>query len=273
MTGDWVLVDQSCNGIKRRQWSSNNGEPYYQFWRTLTNEERWACPKQTVTPRRTQLIKIMQEYLLDMGYYLGKTGADGIAGTNTCKAAYVEQFKQGICGKDVLQPSFFEAMGFTKAEVADAMTYVSGVCRGYYTNEYACANPNPPKEPVKPPVTPPAQPPACAGPTLPANMAWCSGQPAGATLLTKAVSVPACAGWTKEVWKTTDGAQHIKFNNATKKLTKWACAKAAPITTPPDVQPGTEKAGWAWWLAGGIILAAAGTFYFNKPRGGKGRRR
>jgi peptidoglycan hydrolase-like protein with peptidoglycan-binding domain len=273
MTADWVLVDSSCNGIKRRQWSSNNGEPYFQFWRTLTNEERWACPKQTVTPRRTQLIKLMQESLLDMGYAIGK--ADGIAGPKTCQAAYVEQFKQGNCGKDVLQEQFFESLGFSKAEIKDAMTYVSGVCRGNYTNAYACANPEPPKppkpDPVKPPVTPPA--PTCAGPTLPAGMAWCSGQPAGSTLYAKATAVANCTGWTRETWTTKDGAQHVKFYNAAKKLTKWACAKSVPTPIgPDDVQPATEKAGWAWWVAAGLAVVGIGVFAFNK-QGGKGKRR
>jgi hypothetical protein len=152
-TGDWLLVDQSANGIKRKQFSDNVGAAYYQFWRTLTNEERWACPKTTaLTSRKKYLIKIMQEALLDLGYSIGK--ADGLAGKNTCHAAYTEQGKIGICGEDLLQQRLFQRLGFSNAEVAEAWKEISGVCRGEYTSAYACVPAGTPPTPAKPPVTP-----------------------------------------------------------------------------------------------------------------------
>jgi hypothetical protein len=292
IVNDWIIVDQSANGIKRRQWSSNNGEAYYQFWRTLANEERWACPKQTVTPRRTQLIKLMQEVLIDLDYDLGKYGADGKPGEMTCRAAMYEQHRLGMCGEQLLQKGFFESLGFSSKEVQDAWNEISGVCRGYYSGQYDCKSPTPPPEPPlvpveptpPPPVPPKPQPPkpstpTCSGPTLPSGMAWCSGQPAGATLVVKAVSLSSCAGWTKEVWETPDGARHAKFYNATAKSTKWACAKNAPIpTTPPSTPPPPasvvdKKAGWVWWAAGAVLLLGGAAIYSQNKGGSPSRAR
>jgi hypothetical protein len=154
VTGDWLLVDQSANGIKRKQYSDNVGAAYYQFWRTLTNEERWACPKTTaLTSRKKYLIKIMQEALLDLGYSIGK--ADGLAGKNTCTAAYTEQGKLGICGEDLLQQRLFQRLGFSAKEVTEAWKEISGVCRGEYSSAFACVPAGTPPVPAKPPVTPP----------------------------------------------------------------------------------------------------------------------
>jgi hypothetical protein len=288
IVNDWIIVDQSCNGVKRRQWSSNNGEAYYQFWRTLTNEERWACPKQTVTPRRTQLIKLMQEVLIDLDYDLGKYGADGKPGEMTCKAAMYEQHRLGMCGQQLLQKGFFESLGFSSKEVQDAWNEISGICRGYYTGQYDCKSPTPPPEPPLVPVTPPpppdvppkpqpVKPATCSAPALPSGMAWCSGQPAGATMIAKAQAVTSCAGWTKEVWQTADKAQHVKFYNAAAKSTKWACAKNAPAPIPDDKKKDepikTEKAGWIWWAAGAVLLLGGAAIYSQNKSGSPSRAR
>jgi hypothetical protein len=273
VVGDWVLVDQSCNGIKRKQYSDNVGAAYYQFWRTLTNEERWACPKSTaLTSRKKQLIKLMQGVLLDLGYDLGSTGADGSVGKFTCRAAYTEQGKAGICGEELLTKKLFQRLAFSAKEVEEAWTEISGVCRGEYTSAFACGGVAP-VTPVEPPIAPPAA--KDCDPSLPPGMAWCSGQPAGATRVSGPSPVPNCAGWTKEMWKTTDTALHAHFIQSAKKLSKWACATKRPSpdpVPPPPVDP-VKKAGWGWIVGGLLVAAAAGTFYFSKPAGSSKRRR
>lgn len=263
MVSDWILVDSSANGIKRRQYSDNVGAAYYQFWRTINNEERWACPKKTaLTSRKKALIKMMQEALLELGYNLGRAGADGLAGKDTCTAAYSEQVKLGICGQELLQQKFFQRLGFTDKEVAEAYKEISGVCRGEYTSAYACIPAGTPPTPVVTPEDKPPQPKSCVI-SLPMGMVWCAEQPLGVTRINGPSPVADCTGWTQETWKDPIGNTYIHFYNIAAKNSKWACPEKRVIPEPPKP---TDKAGWGWIGGIAILAIGAGLIWFNKDK-------
>jgi hypothetical protein len=278
IVNDWVNVSSAAGGIKRRQWSDNNGAAHYQYWRGLTNEERWSCPKQTVTPQRVRLIKLMQETLLDLDYAIGT--ADGKAGPKTCQAAYVEQGRLGMCGQELLQKGFFESLGFSKSEVQEAWNEISGACRGYYSSAYDCAAPVKPEPPKPEPTTPvtPVKPSTPTTPPAPSGQKACSGQPAGSTRTSgPSPMTGAYSGWTKETFKSGNGALSTKYYHAAQKITKWFCGAAPspvkPIPQPiPDPPKPDEPAGWGWVLGGGLVVLAAGIFLFNKTPSGRRRR-
>jgi hypothetical protein len=266
VVGDWILVDSSANGIKRRQYSDNVGAVYYQFWRTINNEERWACPKTTaLTSRKRALIKMMQEALLDLGY---KIKVDSLAGKNTCTAAYSEQLKLGICGQELLQQKLFQRLGFTDKEVAEAWKEISGVCRGEYTSAFACIPAGTPPEPV---VVPDKTPPKSCMVNLPVGMVWCDGQLTGAVRISGPNPVTDCTGWTQENWKSPDGSLSVHFYNIAAKTSKWACAIKLDIKD--DLKPTTNKAGWGWLGGLAIMLAGAGFLLFGKPVESSSKRR
>lgn len=153
-------------------YSGLDNQLYYRYDHANTNVRKWACPVSN-KPSASQKadIKTIQKALVSAGYSVGTSGADGIFGPNTCKAAFdfkAERLNQYGAGMDA---TFFNALGLGGK---DFEVKYGRLCDMYYKDVGRQAPVEPKEEPAKPktepakPKTEPAKPKApVVVPTVP----------------------------------------------------------------------------------------------------------
>jgi hypothetical protein len=139
---------------------------YYRYDHASTNVRKWACPKSAAPSSKQKAdVKLIQQALLNAGYNVGSTGADGIIGPNTCAGAYKYAAERLSEYGGNLSANFFKTLGLAGRDFE--VTYAR-LCTQYYkdvgqhapvvTPEPVAPKPVQPKPAEPKPVEPKPQP-------------------------------------------------------------------------------------------------------------------
>jgi hypothetical protein len=238
---NWV---NAGGGWVRRTYATPANVKFFEYVHQETNVRRWACTTESwaTSGYNAADIKRIQQALIQRGYSVGSTGADGKIGQNTCNACFsAKQALTGDITADLTAP-FFKAIGIAEAAFA---TRNKRLCAYYHKN-------------WKPTGTTPTTPPAAPDkPVLPDGYHWCSTGELDTEVWTLGTQLADVGPWsTREV--TGKKADGLRFEHAASKTVLVACkAKKA------------QTAGIAWIL--GLIVGgtALGMIIRAKMKKGK----